>query len=203
MAWQLVAAKNIVRLIAVMMIYTAASVLFFGASSWEMHWDPPLSKEKQALIRVGVLFDHGFQLPLWLLCILISELGGVEMLRCALGTIAFAIGFNGVWGLKAFYAPAVAAGVSPDDAIAQAQVISSVIAALALVGFGLTWIGVSSNEGEDFDEQPYQAAKDQPLRTPDAIEAPQHEPFRTPDAKDSDKARKVWGSPFASNVWGA
>lgn len=88
-----------------------------------------------SIARIGALFDHAFQLPLWLLCACCALFGDVKMLRCALATTALAMTVGGYWGLEAFYAETCAKhGACPTDEIkmVQSQLCPGVVGVMCL-----------------------------------------------------------------------
>ena len=94
---------------------------------------PP--RREISIARIGALFDHAFQLPLWLLCACCALFGDVKMLRCALATTALAMTVGGYWGLEAFYAETCAKhGACPTDEIkmVQSQLCPGVVGVMCL-----------------------------------------------------------------------
>jgi hypothetical protein len=134
-------AKWVIRVIVALLGFFCIQVLAFNGDSWEKQFTSgDLDDEREAIARTGVMFDHGFQSALWLLCILVSELSSEDnvklMRQVVLAVIAYAMTLNGIFGLKYFYV-----GCDTYDLClvgAQgAQILSGVIASFCIVAIGL------------------------------------------------------------------
>lgn len=165
--WQRHLGKWILRLFCAMMIFTAVNIVIFDSVGWETMFDPPLSKREEAVARIGVLFDHGFQLAYWPLILLVSELGDVVMLRVALGSAAFGMTVNGIYGLQSkgygFYQKACDGffqkacdefGICPTaDLGMMANVIGPIMVGLPLIAFLVSFTEKQPEAADDDYQQ--------------------------------------------------
>lgn len=158
MGWQHTTAKWMARLLNFILFVPVIQIMVFGGVGWEKMFDPPLESEREeALARIGVLFDHGFQASTWVLTLLCIELGDIVMLRCALGTVAFGMGLNGVYGLHAFYEPACSEfNMCPDESVVQvADGMAPAFVGIALLGLAISFFEKPSAP----EDRPYTVMK--------------------------------------------
>ena len=66
----------------------SAACALLGAPSWHTHFELPLSTDRKAIARSGVLFDHLHQLLFHALALLISEFGDTPARKIAIGMYA-------------------------------------------------------------------------------------------------------------------
>lgn len=66
----------------------SSACALLGAPSWHMHFELPLSADREAIARSGVLFDHLHQLLFHTLALLVSEFGDTPARKIAIGMYA-------------------------------------------------------------------------------------------------------------------
>jgi len=111
-SWPALLSKAVLSFVCVFMIVVMdVPVLFLGAPAWEKSFTPTkrlptgLTNKEEAIARAGAMFDHGFQLPLFLLALLCVHLGPASLRQLANAVLLFAIGLNGPYGISAWLGP--------------------------------------------------------------------------------------------------
>jgi len=138
-SWQTTLSKTILTVVCVALICAVdVPVLFFGQPAWEGSFLPSkelskgLTPREAAIARAGVMFDHGFQLPTFVLVLLCVHLGSPALRKLSNAVLLLAISFNGPHGITAWLGPH---GYSPDvlaaEVFAGTALCSLLTAALA------------------------------------------------------------------------
>lgn len=131
--WPATASLWAVRLVCALMLWADVGALFLGAPSWDKNLGR-LSAREAAIARAGVMFDHGFRLPLFLLVLAVSELGDQTLRAVGLSIATFALALNGPYGVPAWLGPRAAGGVllyDPETMGAEVTACTLVVGVLA------------------------------------------------------------------------
>ena len=77
--------KLVISTISLLMLSVAVSILG-GQGGWEEDFDPPLTSREKQLVRIGVLFEHGFQIGFFGLAFAVVNLGESKAMRTLAAT---------------------------------------------------------------------------------------------------------------------
>jgi len=127
--WQSGLSKGVLTLVCAFMACAVdMPVLFGGQPAWESSFAPTkrlptgLSPRERAIARAGVMFDHGFQLPLFVLVLLCVHLGPPALRKLANLVLLVAICLNGPYGIPAWLGP-----LGYDPAVLDSEVMADTV----------------------------------------------------------------------------